>query len=128
MKKGKNAFPRFVPMVILIPILCFLGLQGEIDYHKLHFDSLVVDAHNDVVHRILDGENIAKRTNHGHSDLPRFKEGGIDVQIFSIWVPPQEKADSNYQMAITQIDSIESFIKQNSNDVILVRNSTDIEQ
>lgn len=91
----------------------FLSSFGQVDYKKLHFDAVVVDAHNDVVQRILDGEDISIRTYHGHSDLPRFKEGGLDVEVFSIWAPPEKTSRPYYDQANDQIDSIESLVRRN---------------
>ena len=56
-------------------------------YMKLHEKAIVVDTHNDVLSAAtMEGLNIEDdligRT---HSDLTRFKKGGVDVQVFSIW-------------------------------------------
>ena len=85
----------------------------EIDYRKLHKEALVVDTHNDVVQRILAGEDLSRLTHHGHSDLPRFETGGLDVQMFSIWVPPEQTSRSYYDQSNEQIDSIESLVRRN---------------
>lgn len=86
-----------------------------------HFNSVVADAHNDVLQRILAGEDILKRTTKGHSDLPRFKDGGIDIQVFSIWVPPGNKSKAYFSQANEQIDSIESVVRRSNGQVVLVR-------
>jgi membrane dipeptidase len=101
---------------------------AQVDYRKLHFDALVVDTHNDVVQRILDGEDISFPTHHGHSDLPRFKEGGLDVEMFSIWVPPEKTSRSYYDQANEQIDSIESFVRRNPSQVGMARSAEEIER
>lgn len=105
-----------------------MGFQNNVDYRKLHFDALVVDTHNDVVHRIFGGEDISKRTYRGHSDLPRLKDGGVDVQIFSIWVPPQNTQRSYFDQANDQIDSIESLIQRNPLQAAFAKNTADIEK
>jgi len=112
--------------VILVSYSCAF-LAGA-DYKKLHFESIVVDTHNDVVQRILGGEDISTRTHHGHSDLPRFKEGGVDVQMFSIWVPPERSTSSYYNQTDEQIDSIESFVRRNPAEVGMARNTKEIEK
>jgi membrane dipeptidase len=117
-------------LVLLGVIVCFfsIGFQEGMDYRKLHFDALVVDTHNDVVQRILAGEDISARTHHGHTDLPRFKEGGLDVEMFSIWVPPGKKSRSYYNQANEQIDSIESLVRRNPSLVGMARTSRELEK
>lgn len=119
---------KIVPYLCLCLFLFLLGAQTGSDYRKLHFDALVVDTHNDVVQRILNGEDISVRTKHGHSDLPRFIEGGLDVEVFSIWVPPEKTSRSYYDQANEQIDSIESFVRRNPTNVGFAKTADDIER
>lgn len=117
------------PFVISLVIAAFvLGFHQGNDPRTLHFKSIVVDTHNDVVQRMLAGEDISFRTSHGHSDLPRFIEGGLDVEMFSIWVPPERKHQSYFEQANEQIDSIESFARRNPGKVGLARSTKEIER
>ncbi|MBI5216683.1 MAG: membrane dipeptidase [Ignavibacteriae bacterium] len=101
-------------LLLIVVSACFVfGFQFGANYRAIHYNALLVDTHNDVVQRVLGGEDISFRTLHGHSDLPRFIEGGVDVQMFSIWVPPEKKKQSYYAQANEQIDSIMSFVKRN---------------
>lgn len=114
----------------LCAALVFLavGFQNEVGYRTLHFSATVVDTHNDVVQRVLAGEDISARTVHGHSDLPRFQEGGLDVEMFSIWVPPEKTSPSYYHRADEQIDSIMSFVRRNPSKVGFARTAGEVEQ
>ncbi|MBI4547460.1 MAG: membrane dipeptidase [Ignavibacteriae bacterium] len=113
-------------------LVCLLsvgnGCDRNTDYRKLHFDATLVDTHNDVVQRMLGGEDISVRTSHGHSDLPRLLEGGVDIEMFSIWVPPERVTRSYYDQANEQIDLIEGFVQRNSTQVGLARSSEEIER
>lgn len=100
---------------------------SQVDCRKFHYEAIVVDTHNDVVQRILDGEDISFRTSRGHSDLPRFLEGGVDVEMFSIWVPPEKTSRSYFDQANEQIDSIESFVRRNAEKVGLAHSLRDVE-
>jgi len=95
---------------------------------KLHSDAIVIDMHNDVVQRMMQGEDIARATTHGHSDIPRFIAGGVDAEFFSIWVPPQNSQHSYYKQANAQIDTIESFVRKNSKSVGIAKTVQDAEQ
>lgn len=62
-------------------------------YKTLHDKAIVVDTHNDILENCLSkgfsfDEDLRGKT---HSDLARFKEGGIDVQVFSIWCDGNQK-------------------------------------
>lgn len=53
----------------------------------LHHESIVVDTHTDTTSRILDeGFDMGPRATDGHMDLPRIREGGLDVAFYSIYV------------------------------------------
>jgi membrane dipeptidase len=119
---------KFALLILLFAVSSGSGFQQAMDYKKTHFDAIVVDTHNDVVQRILNGEDISFRTKHGHSDLPRFNEGGEDVQMFSIWVPPEKTTPSYYDQANIQIDSIENFVTRNPKNIGMARTSADIER
>lgn len=54
---------------------------------RLHRAATVVDGHSDVTSRLLDeGFDMEARAKDGHQDIPRMREGGLDVQFFSIYV------------------------------------------
>jgi len=103
-----------------------VGFQTGAEYKKIHLNAVVIDMHNDVIQRVLAGEDLSVRTHHGHSDLPRFREGGLDVVFFSVWVPPEKTARPYYDQANEQIDSIESFVRRNPSQVGFARTSWDI--
>lgn len=120
---ARQSFLFVVLLLIISP-----QIYAQTDYKKLHFDAVVVDTHNDVVQRILNGEDISHRTHRGHSDLDRFKEGGVDVEIFSIWVPPERTSRTYYEQANEQIDSIESLVRRNPSRAGLARTVNEIEK
>jgi membrane dipeptidase len=53
---------------------------------KVHKAALLIDTHNDVTSNTVDGLDIGKRRADGHSDLPRFKEGGVGATFFAVYV------------------------------------------
>jgi len=59
-----------------------------------------------------------------HSDLKRMKQGGLDVQFFSVW------SDGNqvnpYNFANIQIDSLDLVIKRNPDKIVKVANSEEL--
>ena len=73
----------------------------------LHFDSIVIDGHSDTTPRFQDptwafGERHA--ADDGDMDLPRIREGGLDVQFWSIYMGKRETPGSAIREALERID------------------------
>ncbi|MFQ5798252.1 MAG: dipeptidase [Bacteroidota bacterium] len=138
MNLNRKHMPTVSGLVFCSAVVCFLGVisldrdrarplqSGGSDYVRLHYDALVVDTHNDVLLRIMEGEDITGRTTSGHSDLVRFQEGGIDIQVFSVWIAP-EYIPNAYERANEEIDSLESVIRRASDEIGLARNAHEAE-
>ena len=41
----------------------------------------VADLHNDLVQRVIEGEDVTKLTSHGHTDIPRLLKSEIDLEF-----------------------------------------------
>lgn len=81
-----------------------IGLpEVERNVAAFHQDLLVVDGHNDaLITSVMEGLNIGERIASGHTDIPRLKEGGVDVQVFAVW----SDASKDFRYANEQIDSL----------------------
>ena len=56
---------------------------------RLHRSSLVVDLHTDALYEHTRGRrDITIRSDRGHLDLPRMREGGVNAQVFAVWNNP----------------------------------------
>ncbi len=90
--------------------------------NKLHRNSMVIDTHNDVTSAMTDqGFDLGARDTSGkiQTDIPRMKEGGLDVEFFAIYVAAKyareggsarralEMIDSVYEQARRHPDSLE---------------------
>lgn len=91
---------------------------------KLHRKAIVVDTHNDVLTELtLEGKDISHRLKEGHSDLDRWKEGGLDVQFFSIWTGEKARnKEGFYKDANEEIDSLERLVLRNYERMALATN------
>jgi membrane dipeptidase len=112
--------------IIFLFLLSFIFLIkdsfSQTDYKTLHSNSIVTDAHNDVLLDVMRGKDISIRSSTGHSDLIRFKEGGVDLQVFSVWMGPDYGMGKAFNQANQMIDSLESIIERNPDKIALVRN------
>ncbi|MGB9695703.1 MAG: dipeptidase [Ignavibacteria bacterium] len=74
---------------------------------KFYYDAIVVDSHNDFVYQVYNkGASFGKKDKFTQTGLPRLLEGGIDVQVFAIWIPKNE-----YQRAMSFVKEQVSRIK-----------------
>jgi len=85
---------------------------------KLHMDALVCDCHSDSLLRALKGENLNLRSNRGHLDFPRMREGGIDLEVFACWVDPKIPRGEYIKRALSIMDAFFRQIEASSGEVI----------
>src|SRR3954466_1778601 len=109
--------------VFLISFIVSPALYGQ-RYQKVHSKAIVIDTHNDVLSTVsMKGMNIDNDlTGKTHSDLARFKKGGIDVQVFSIFCNEKFGKDTAYKYANIEIDSLFAIISRNPDRMMLVTN------
>ena len=123
---------RFI--FVILTLFSFACAQKEnpvgekIDYLKLHYDAIVADTHNDVLLRAMDGEDISLETKRGHSDLVRLKKGGVDIQVFAVWVDPVAFEKNPFKRANQMIDTLYSIASRNPDKIAVVRNSSELEK
>ena len=72
--------------LLTLGILFTFQLQAQ-SYKKIHAKAIVVDTHNDILMKAADKGIVFDQdlTGKTHSDLARWKKGGLDVQIFSVY-------------------------------------------
>ncbi len=125
---------RKFTFIVILALFSFACAQKEnpkvekIDYLKLHYDAIVADTHNDVLLRAMDGEDISVETERGHSDLVRLRKGGVDVQVFAVWVDPVAFEKNSFKRANQMIDTLYSIANRNPDKIAVVRNSAEVEK
>jgi membrane dipeptidase len=91
---------------------------------KFHQKAVLVDTHNDVLSSsVLEGKDISQRLTTGQSDFVRWREGGLDVQFFSIWTDktPRNK-EGFFKDANQEIDSLEIIALRSPSQIVLATN------
>jgi membrane dipeptidase len=91
-------------------------------YQKLHDRAIVVDTHNDVLSSAtMHGLNFeADLKGKTHSDLARFRKGGVDVQVFSIFCDDTYGVGSAFRRANQEIDSLYAIAGRNPDKMQIV--------
>src|SRR5258706_650445 len=96
------------------------------DAFALHYDAIVIDTHNDVLMPVmLDGADLTKENSSTQSDLVKWQKGGLDVQVFSIYVPERYKT-GHYKYVMKLIDHLEQVSKDNPDMLYLTDNYSDL--
>jgi len=96
------------------------------DCYKLHYDAFVVDAHNDFLTQIFEkGADLVARNDFTQSGIPRFLDGGVDLQVFSVFVP-RGKWKNSYHYAMEQINKLRQVASDNPDKLELAYNYSDI--
>ena len=107
---------------ILFLLIFFSGLVHAQSYKKIHNKAIVVDTHNDILMKVTDlgiafDHDLTSKT---QTDLARFKRGGVDVQIFSVYCDGDIK--NAYAYANKEMDSLDAVVLRNPGKIVKVFN------
>ena len=89
-------------------------------YKKIHRKAIVVDTHNDILMKAADKGIIFDQdlTGKTHSDLARWKKGGLDVQLFSVYCDGDFK--NSFAYANREMDSLDAVVTRNPGKIVKV--------
>ena len=117
---------RYFIILIIVLSSCTSSPEKESalkTFIEIHNEAIVIDTHNDILMKTVDlgimlDQDLTGRT---HSDLNRWKKGGLDVQIFSVY--SDGAVENPYSLANRQMDSLDVAVARNPNKIIKVANS-----
>ena len=104
----------------------------------VHGSSVVVDTHNDTILHLIrappfagDGtkalpprRTLGERSQDGQIDIPRIKEGGVDVLLFALYVSPQHR--SRLRRLIQLLDAFHTEMEANTETIALATSYDEI--
>ncbi len=107
---------------LVIGLLCFCSVAQAQSYKKIHRKAIMADSHNDLLTAAIEKNVLIDQDLKGktHSDLNRFKEAGVDVQIFSVWCDGEKPQP--YSWANREIDTLYAVAKRNPGKIEIVPN------
>ena len=120
---------KHILILFIVLTSCKSSLKNESEnnsFKEIHNESILIDTHNDILMKALDkgvmfDQDLTGKT---HSDLDRWKKGGLDVQIFSVFSDGGVK--NPYSIANSQMDILDELVSRNSNKIIKVANVKEI--
>jgi membrane dipeptidase len=106
-------------MKYLTVLFCAISITGFTQ--KIHYKSILVDTHNDAVTACIEKKVSFDQdlTGINHSDLKRFKEGGLDYQLFSIWCDGEKV--NPYAWAMREMDTIDAVAARNPDKMVIAK-------
>ncbi|MEO8821956.1 MAG: dipeptidase [Ginsengibacter sp.] len=110
--------------LIFLSIFTF-SIQAQ-NYKRIHKKAIVSDSHNDIISTCIErgyklDDDLSGKT---QSDLNRMLQGGLDVQVFSIWCGGEQ--ENPFQFANREIDTLDAWVKRIPSKMMLVKNPVEL--
>jgi len=94
---------------------------------KLAAEAIGIDSHIDTVQRVLVmGEDLRKRWDTGHVDIPRLQEGGTHAPFFALWVPVYFPGAEAVRRTLDLRDAMQSVLDTHKDQMELATTAADI--
>jgi membrane dipeptidase len=126
------ASPAAPPPQTLAPAVKHALPEAAARTKAIHESAIVVDTHNDITSKILDGGfDLGKPDGKTHTDLARMKAGGITAEFFSIYVDPDftkpgAPDGGPARRALDMIDVTYQQIERHPDALVLATSESDI--
>ena len=103
---------------------------SDAEVMRVHRSTLLIDTHNDVPSRTVEGFDIGSPGATGHTDIARLKEGGVGAQFFAVYVA-ESYVNGNHSAnrTLQMIDTVRhDIIDRYPNDFMLATTANGIEE
>jgi len=100
------------------------------EVQRVHRATLLIDTHNDAPLRVIRGVDFGLRSQEGHTDVPRLREGGVGAVFFSAYVAPgYVPKGQSLRRAVEVIDAVrQDIIARYPDDFVAALTADDIER
>lgn len=90
---------------------------------------IIFDGHVDIPYRLWHNpEDISVRTENGHFDYVRAKEGGLDAPMMSIYIPSEREDNGAKMLADSLIDLVQNLTIEHPDKFVIARNPAQIKK
>jgi membrane dipeptidase len=102
----------------------------DAEVQKIHKSALLIDTHNDITSRTVDGYDIGKEKNDGHTNLTALRDGGVGAQFFAVYVAgTYTNGNHSAWRTLEMIDTVRhDIIERYPNDFVFATTVADIER
>jgi membrane dipeptidase len=103
--------------------------EAPLAARKLAAEAIGIDSHIDTVQRVLVmGEDLGKRWDVGHVDIPRLRAGGTNAPFFALWVPVYFSGAEAVRRTLDLRDAMQSVLDAHKDKVELATTAADIKR
>lgn len=103
------------------------------DASRIHQEAVIIDGHCDTMLSVMGRRHYSsykqrdffERSETGHIDLPRLKEGGVTCQVMALYIEPQYKPTRSARRCLELLDGFYSLL-EDSADFTLATSAQDI--
>lgn len=110
-----------------------LSKKMEEEAMRIHGEAVVVDTHCDTLMAFMPGQygqpaarKLGERSDKGHLDLPRMKDGGVDCQTFAMYTGRREGQPDALLTAMQMTDIFYREMEANEEDIVPVTSVAEI--
>lgn len=113
---------------LLWTIVCCTALQVSAQkYQRIHRKAVMVDTHNDLLTAVIEKKlqldsDLKGKT---HSDLNRFLQAGVDLQLFSVWCDGEKQ--NPFAWANREMDTLLAVAQRNPDKLVITDNLASME-
>lgn len=119
---------KFLYMPDTVHVAVETDTQIDTRIPTVHEHAFVFDLHNDVMEKAVLGYQIGIRHTTEQSDIPRFKDGGVDAQMFALWTDYTDSvAHPFYAYTLAMADTFTSQVSRSSDQIVQARSTADIQ-
>jgi len=131
----KRSFLAALFPIVMLTFGCPLSQENptpETDYRaeamRLAQETLIVDTHIDLPYRLQEKpDDVSVRTEDGHFDLVRAREGGLNAAFMSIYIPASfQETGGARELADELIDLVEAIANQTPDSFAIARSVDEV--
>src|SRR5271156_4435166 len=79
----------------------------DAEVKRVHASALLIDTHNDITSRTVDGYDIGKNAGDGHTNVAGLRAGGVGAQFFAVYVAGSYvNGNRSARRALEMIDTV----------------------
>ena len=124
-------------VVVFCGVLALISLMlaqtrpvTDAEVKRVHNSALLIDTHNDITSRTVDGYDIGKRKNDGHTNVTSLREGGVGAEFFAVYVSSSYvTGNRSAHRTLEMIDTVRhDIVERYPNDFAFANTADDIER